>query len=145
MNEKPFDNETIFNCTAEMVKQFDGIKNEDEYREKCIDLVYNTFNVDWCQAEVLFDMALYGESVYLSDTETEIEFEIQYNTDYNHFECWIHDNDYTWRSYWTSWNFKKDTPILKLLKDLDKIAKAIEKFDRLCLETDNFSELAPLI
>jgi NACalpha-BTF3-like transcription factor len=56
-----FSNETIFKTIEEMVKQYENIKDEDEFREKCIDLVYNTFNVDKYQAEVLFDMAIYNE------------------------------------------------------------------------------------
>lgn len=134
-------NETLFNCIAEMVKQFDGIKNEDEYREKCIDLVYNTFNVDMYQAEVLFDLSLFGEAVYLSDTDTEIEFDIQYDAWYNHFECRIHENNYIWRNYWTSWNFKIDTPIYDILKDLDRIAKAMEYVDDKATESKEMENL----
>ena len=138
-------NEQLFNCVAEMVKQFDWTKNEDEYREKCIDLVKSTFNLDFYQAEVLFDLSLCSEALYLSDTDSEIEFDIQYDSWHNHFKCWQHKNNYVWRDYWTSWNFKTDTPILQLLKDLDRIWKAIEKLEYSNMELDDFTELAPLI
>ena len=32
-----FSNETIFKTIEEMVKQYENIKDEDEYREKCIE------------------------------------------------------------------------------------------------------------
>lgn len=134
-------NEQLFNCVAEMVKQFDGIKNEDEYREKGIELVKNTFNLDYYQAEVIFDLSLFWEAIYLSDTDTEIEFEIQYDAWYNHIECRIHENNYIWRSYWTSWNFKIDTPICDVLKDLDRIAKAMEYVDDKATESKEMENL----
>lgn len=141
-----FSNETIFKTIEEMVKQYENIKDEDEYREKCIELVKTTFDIDYYQAEVLFDMAIYKECLYLSDTDSEIEFDIQYDSWYNHIECWLHENNYIWRNYWTSWDFKIDTPILEILKDLDRIAKAIEKLNEMSLEkVENFLELAPLI
>jgi hypothetical protein len=75
-----FSNETILKTIKEMVKQYENIKDEDEYREKCIELVKTTFDIDYYQAEVLFDMAMYNECLYLSDTDSEIEFDIQYDS-----------------------------------------------------------------
>lgn len=140
-----FSNETIFKTIEEMVKQYENIKDEDEFREKCIDLVYNTFNVDKYQAEVLFDMAIYNEWLYLSDTDGEIEFEIQYDKWYDHFECWLHEDNYVWRNYWTSWNFKNDTPILEILKDLDRIGQAIDILNDKCTDDEDYRKLLPLI
>lgn len=139
-----FSNETIFKTIEEMVKQYENIKDEDEYREKCIELVKTTFDIDYYQAEVLFDMAMYNECLYLSDTDSEIEFDMSYDKRW-HTECRLHEEIYVWRNYWTIWKFKNNIPILEILKDLDRIAKAIEKLNEMSLKTENFSELAPLI
>lgn len=76
-------NETLFKAICEMVKQFDNIKDEDKYREKCIQTVLNTFNIyDYYKAEVLFDLALYWEGYYLTDEEYPIQYKIENKWDY---------------------------------------------------------------
>ena len=53
------ENEQLFKAIQEMVKQFENIKDEDEYREKCIQCVYNTFNLDIYDAEIIYDLACF--------------------------------------------------------------------------------------
>jgi hypothetical protein len=53
------ENEQLFKAIQEMVKQFENIKDEDEYRNKCIDVVYNTFNLDVYDAEIIYDLACF--------------------------------------------------------------------------------------
>jgi hypothetical protein len=52
-------NEELFKAINEMVKQFKNIKDEDEYRNKCIQVVYNTFNLDIYDAETIYDLAVF--------------------------------------------------------------------------------------
>ena len=135
-------NEQLFNCIAEMVKQFDGIKNEDEYREKGIELVKNTFNLDYYQAEVVFDLSLFWDAVYLTDTDTEIEFDIKRVW---YFECSIHDNCYIGRQYNVVYHFWWDVSILDMLKELDRLAKIIEKLTEDATETETMQDFLSLI
>lgn len=141
-----FSNETIFKTIQEMVKQYeDKPYQEDEYREKCIDLVYNTFNVDKYQAEILFDLAMFNEWIYLTDTDTEIEFDIQMSHDWDHFECRLHNDLHNWRDYRISYNFPWNVPVLRILKSLEVIAKAMEKLDDDCTEQEELRKFLPLI
>lgn len=138
-----FSNETIFKTIQEMVKQYENIKDEDEYREKAIDLVYNTFNIDRYQSETLFDIAMYNNWIYLTDTDSEIEFDIEYNG--TQYCCYLHDNWHIWRDYYISYNFRDNTPVIKIMKTLDKIAKSIETINDKCSEHEEYRELLNLI
>lgn len=113
-----FSNETIFKAICEMCKQFDNIKDEDEYREKCIQAVYNTFNVDIYDAEILFDLALYWEWLYLANNDAETEFNIVHNKNWTFTAT---EKDYSW-CYAKSYVFKK-LPVKLVLKCVNDIAQ----------------------
>lgn len=136
------DNTTILLCIREMTKQFNNLKDQDKYREKCIDLVWKTFNVDFYHAEVLFDLAESGDVIYLTDTDTEIEFNIKRVW---YFECSIHNNCYIGRQYEVLYRFWRDVNILDMLKELDRIAKSIEKLTDEATETETMRDFLSLI
>ena len=136
------DNTTLLLCIREMTKQFQDLKDQDEYREKCIELVWKTFNVDFYHAEVLFDLAESGDAVYLTDTDTEIEFDIKRIW---YFECSIHNNCYIGRQYSVVYHFWWDVSILDMLKELDRLAKIIEKLTEDATETETMQDFLSLI
>lgn len=140
-----FSNETILKTIREMIKQYETIENEDEFRKKSIDLVLNTYKVDYYQAEVLFDLAYSDEAIYLTNTDSEIEFDISFHIGYRHFECWLHSDEHIWRNYKISYNFWWDVPIIEMLKDLDRIANAMEQLNDTAIEDEKCRWYLPLI
>lgn len=133
------DNETLFKAICEMVKQYENEKDEDLYREKCIQLVYNTFNInDAMKAEILFDIALYWEGDYLADTLSEIMFNIVYKPKKEkeiwRFECTLDDNTHFHK---TVFKFPSACGFKQMLDDLDYIWKDIEEFDERKKRTSN--------
>ena len=115
-------NETLFKAIREMVKQYETIQDEDEYRDKCIHCVYNTFNLDIYDAEIIYDLACFWEWLYLADNDMETEFNIKHNSDWT-FTATETARRWTFRK---SYLFEK-TPIDMVLKQLNEIAR--EEFD----------------
>lgn len=117
-----FSNETIFKTIREMVKQFKNIEDEDEYREKCIQCVYNAFNLDIYDAEIIYDLACFWNGEYLTDTDSEVEFLIQKNENWTFTATEIKlGGDYK-KSY-----IFNDIPITLVLTELNYLAK--KEFD----------------
>ena len=54
--------ETLFRIIVELVKQFDSLPNDDDYRSKCIETIWKAFNIGFYEAEALFELAIYWDS-----------------------------------------------------------------------------------
>ena len=111
-------NNTLFKAIQEMVKQFENIKDEDKYREECIKCVYNTFSLDMYDAEIIYDLAVFWEWLYLADNDAETEFNIKYNEDWT----------FTASEYENNWDYKKAfifnaIPVKLVLQHLDELAR----------------------
>ena len=112
------ENEQLFKAIQQMVKQFENIKDEDEYREKCIQCVYNTFNLDIYDAEIIYDLACFWNGEYLTDTDSELEFLIQKNENWTFTATEIK----YWGDYKKAFIFDK-IPVREMLKELNYLAK----------------------
>lgn len=112
------DNKTLFKTIQEMVKQFNSIEDEDKHREECIKCVYNTFNLDIYDAEILYDLAVYWDGVYLADNDAETEFNIKYNEDWT----FIATEQKSWGEYKKAFVFNA-IPVKFVLQHLNELAK----------------------
>lgn len=114
-------NDQLFELVRTICEKYNDEKDEDKYRENCINLVYNTLNVDRYQAEVLFDIAMYNNWTYFTDTDCEFEFDIEYDWEsFKCFERWNYGKD-----YYITYTFRWWIPIKQMFYDLEMIWKAM--------------------
>lgn len=115
-------NETLFKTIREMVKQFENIKNDDEYWNKCEELIRDIFWFWFYESQTILRIALFWDWYYLTNTDTEIEFNIV--NDWKKFICYCDDG----KDFTVKYHFNNQIPIEEVINKLDKLWQTIEKF-----------------
>lgn len=115
-------NDQLFELVRTICEKYNDEKNEDKYRKECIELVFNNFNFTIEEAETIFDLAMCNHWSYLTDTDCEFEFDIEYDWEsFKCFERWNYGKD-----YYITYTFRCWIPIKQLFYDLEMIWKAMD-------------------
>ena len=115
-------NDQLFELVRNLCEKYNDEKDEDKYRKECIELVFNNFNFTIEESGTIFDLAMCNNWIYLTDTDCEFEFNIEYDWEsFKCFETWNYGKD-----YYITYTFKWWIPIKQMFYDLDMIWKAMD-------------------
>lgn len=134
MKKEYLDNDKLFEAINNLIKPLINSElKEDEFREKCIELVMEKMWENYRTAEILIDLAYAKEWLYVTETDHDFTFWIFRNKpftkeEYENYILCILQWERTEKSpYELQLTFWKHMPIHKILKCLDDFWKQLEK------------------
>lgn len=127
-------NEELYEAILELIKPLEeSWLEEDEFREKCIDLVMKKMGENSRTAEILIDLAYAKEWLYTTETDNDLTFWIWRNkpfTNEEYEQCIVCTLQHEWSEsypYEMELRFWKHKPIHEILNCLDELGKQLEK------------------